>query len=75
MTQTLSLDLDGELVGSSNGLPYDYYANFVQVGTGYTAGYPNALDGWFGFGGQIDEVRIWTVARTAEELQTPAPSA
>ena len=75
---TLNLYLDGQLVGSDSGAVQDFGGSFNQIGTGYTATYyPNTNGGWYGFMGQIDDVRIWSVARTAGQVQqdmTTAPS-
>ena len=81
---TEGLYLDGQLLGSDSGGPQDVGGSLNQIGTGDTAGlyssyyYPNTNGGWFGFNGQIADVRIWSVARTAAEIQqdmTAAPSA
>jgi hypothetical protein len=56
------LYLDGDLVASSSGVAaptYDTHA--LYIGTG--------LDGNnYGFVGDIDEVKIWTTARTLEQV-------
>ena len=67
---TLNLYLDGLLAGSSSGSASDFGGSFNQIGTGYTANYyPNTKGGWYGFSGQIADVRIWSVARTAGQVQ------
>ncbi len=73
---TLSLYLDGQLVGSSSGSPFDFGGSFGQIGTGYTYDfYPNTNNGWYGFVGQIADVRLWSVAlpadRVAQDMSTP----
>jgi hypothetical protein len=65
---TLTLFLDGRQAGPSdnsrlNG-PF-----FDQIGTGYTfPSDPSTPGGWFPFKGQIDDVQIWRVARSADEV-------
>jgi hypothetical protein len=69
-SQTQSLYLDGTLIGSGLGQFQDFGGRFNQVGTGYTASYyHNTNSGWFGFHGQIDDVRIWSVPRSAGDVQ------
>ena len=70
---TQSLYLDGQLVGSGSGYFYGYPSDsYDQVGTGYTQYLPNARPGWYGFQGQIDDVQIWSVARSAAEVAQDA---
>jgi hypothetical protein len=68
--QSLTLYLDDKLVGSTNSPPSYFSLPFNQIGTGMSgvSGVPFVPNGWFGFQGQIDDVRIWSVARTASEL-------
>jgi len=77
--QTETLYLDGQLVGSVSGAAQDFGGSYDQIGTGYTVGsWPAAPRGWYGFVGQINNVRIWSVARTAGQVQqdiTTAPAA
>ena len=42
--------------------------SFNQIGTGYTDYWPAAPGGWYGFQGQITNVSIWNVARSAAEV-------
>jgi Concanavalin A-like lectin/glucanases superfamily len=44
-----SLYLDGQLVASGFAYSYDYGYSFDQIGTGYSAYYPAAPAGWYGF--------------------------
>src|SRR5262249_48074119 len=68
-----NLYLDDQLVGSATGAPSDFAANFNQIGAGYWQGDPSSDgNGWSGFKGAIDEGRIWSVARSADELRTNA---
>ncbi|HKI21085.1 MAG TPA: LamG domain-containing protein, partial [Isosphaeraceae bacterium] len=64
------LYLDGQLVSTgSGGNISDFGGSFNQIGTGYTDGWPATPGGWYGFMGQIDDVRIWSGARTAGQVQ------
>jgi hypothetical protein len=65
---TLSLYLDGQLVSTLSGSLSDFPGTINQVGTGYTDGWPDASGCWYGFKGQIDAVRIWSVVRSASEV-------
>jgi hypothetical protein len=74
-----TLYLDGQLVGSgSSGSWLAPGSSFYQIGTGYTnSSDPAAPGGWYGFRGQIADVAIWTVARSAGEIpqdMTTAPT-
>ena len=74
---TMTLYLDGQLVGSVSGSPQYFGGSFNQIGTGYTDDWPATPGGWYGFVGQIDDVRIWSEARTAGQISqdmTTAPS-
>ena len=51
--QTMSLYLDGQLIGSVSGSPQDIDGSFNQVGTGYTDYWPATPGGWYGFQGEI----------------------
>ncbi len=73
---TGSLYLDGQLVESVSGSPSGYTGGYDQIGTGDTAYYyPNTNGGWYGFVGQIQDVRIWNVALSASEIQQDIVSA
>jgi Concanavalin A-like lectin/glucanases superfamily/FG-GAP-like repeat len=76
-TATLSLYLDGELEGSTVDSPlYGFSGNFDQIGTGYTSNWMAATPGgWYGFVGQIADVRIWNVARTGDEINADMTTA
>ncbi len=67
------LYLDGQLVASTSGsyVGYNTYSDqYGQIGTGYTAYYYYATNnGWYGFVGQIDDVRIWNVALSSDQIQ------
>ena len=66
---TQSLYLDGQLVETTSGSITDFGGIYDQIGTGYTDGWTAAPGGWYGFTGQIAEVRIWNESRTAGEIQ------
>jgi hypothetical protein len=72
--QTLRLYLDGLPAGSATGSPSDLYGSFSQIGTGFTGnGYPNypgTNGGWYSFQGEIADVQIWSVARSADQIGT-----
>ncbi len=72
-SQTFSLYLDGQLVGSVAGVGQDIPGSSDQIGMGFAGfsgeGYwPDTPGGWYGFVGQISDVRIWSEARTAGEI-------
>ena len=63
-----TLYLDGRVVGSGSG-GYVYGDSFDQIGTGYTnPADPSTPGGWYGFRGQIADVRVWSTARPADEI-------
>src|SRR5262249_20970771 len=69
-SQTESLYLDGRLIGSTSGWVQVSRGGFVQLGTGYTQGWPAGGDnGWDPFHGEIGEVRIWSGGRSGREIQ------
>jgi Concanavalin A-like lectin/glucanases superfamily/FG-GAP-like repeat len=73
---TMTVYLDGELLGSVFGSPQYLADSFNQIGTGYTDYWPAAPGGWYGFVGQIDDVRVWSEARSAADISedmTTAP--
>ncbi|MCX6020817.1 MAG: LamG domain-containing protein, partial [Chloroflexi bacterium] len=65
-----TLYLDGVAVGTLPGAVDHVGMSKNQVGGGYAAGWPGVPPGvgWFPFDGTIDEVRIWNVARSADEI-------
>ena len=81
-TGSLSLYVDGQLVGTTL---VTYYGSglynpegsfsFNQIGTGYTTTEEGTPGGWFGFAGEINDVAIWNVTRSASEVSqdTSAP--
>ena len=75
-SETQSLYLDGQIVGTGVGSITDFGGTYDQIGTGYTDGWTAAPGGWYGFTGQIGDVRIWSAVRTAGQVQqdmTTAP--
>ena len=48
---TMTLYLDGQLIGSVSGSPQYLAASFNQIGTGYTDYWPATPGGWYGFVG------------------------
>ncbi len=68
-SSTVSLYLDGQLLGIGSGSTSDFGGDFNQIGTGYTNGWPNTSGGWYGFVGQIDDVRIWSEALSASQVE------
>ena len=56
---TQNLYLDNHLIETSSGSVTDFGGTYDQIGTGYTDGWAAAPGGWYGFIGQIAEVRIW----------------
>jgi Concanavalin A-like lectin/glucanases superfamily len=66
---TLSLYLDGQLVGTGPGSVVDAGATFDQIGDGFTDGWAATPGGWYGFAGRIADVRIWSMALSASQVQ------
>ena len=65
-----ALFLDGQNVGSTSSFFLGSGGPYNQIGTGYTdSSEPFTPGGWYGFRGQIDDVRIWSVERTADEIR------
>jgi hypothetical protein len=68
-TQTLHVDgsqIGGPVEGSINHLDMGYN----QIGLGHSSHvWPSLGSGWRSFGGLIDDVRLWHVARTEEEIR------
>jgi hypothetical protein len=66
---SLTLFLDGRVAGPSSN-SHLYGPVFDQIGTGYTfPSDPSTPGGWYGFRGQIDDVQIWSMARSADEIR------
>src|SRR5262249_7488093 len=61
--------LDGALTGRTNHTQTSYAGAYsYQLGTGYTLNWAGGNGGWFNFNGLIDDVRLWGVARSTNEL-------
>jgi hypothetical protein len=61
--------LDGSLAGSAPFTQTSYASTYsYQLGTGKTLGWPGGNNNWFNFNGLIDEVRLWDVARSTNDL-------
>ena len=65
---TMTAYLDGQLLGTVTGSPQEIDGNYDQIGTGYTDNWPATPGGWYGFVGEIDDVRVWGEVRTAAEI-------
>ncbi|MFI5454651.1 MAG: FG-GAP-like repeat-containing protein [Isosphaerales bacterium] len=65
---TMTFYVDGELIGSVSKSPQYLNDSFNQIGTGYTDYWPATPGGWYGFVGRIDDVRVWSEARSAGDI-------
>ena len=63
------LYLDGQLVATTSITP-QLYDGPNQIGTGYTTFWPDGLGGWSTFSGQMEEARVWSVARSQAQIQS-----
>ena len=67
---TESLYLDGQLIGSASGSLRVIDGGFNQIGVGYTADhFPDANNDWYSFVGEINNLRIWSAARSAAQVR------
>jgi hypothetical protein len=68
---TETLYVDGQFVGSQQTVETSYsFTYWYFVGTGFAEGWTNTNDYWFYFGGDIDEVSVSDIARSADWIQT-----
>jgi hypothetical protein len=67
-----TLYLDGVAMGSLSGTISHLNMAKNQIGIGFASNWPAAQTGWFGFTGEIDEVRIWHRALGADEIVASA---
>lgn len=67
-----TLYLDGVSVGTRQGNVIHQDNSKNQLGTGYTAAWPGGNNGWFHFGGSLDDVRFYSGALRATEVVTLA---
>jgi hypothetical protein len=71
--QGRTLFVDGRMAGAGSGV-FAFagagYTFYNQIGTGYTnPSDPATPGGLYGFRGQIDEVRVWTLARSDDQIR------
>jgi len=74
--QTITLYLDGQLVGSQAGR-FSIHMAILSRSEPDTPTIGRHTGGWFGFVGRIDDVRFWSEARSAGEIsqdRSAAPS-
>ncbi|MHC4995741.1 MAG: LamG-like jellyroll fold domain-containing protein, partial [Planctomycetota bacterium] len=65
---TQRMYLDGQLVGERSGGINHLDMTFNQIGNGYTSGWPWGNSWFYGFTGEINDVRIWHKALTEQEI-------
>ena len=67
-----SVYLDGSLLGSIafGQVAYSPSGYKYQLGTGYSADWPAAINGWYDFQGVIDEISLYNRALTPAEIRT-----
>ncbi|MCA9255173.1 MAG: laminin G domain-containing protein, partial [Phycisphaerales bacterium] len=66
---TQSLFLDGAVIGTLAGNINHLTMTDNQIGVGYSeVGWPGLTNGWQGFEGVIDDARIWSTARTQQQI-------
>jgi RHS repeat-associated protein len=68
---TEELYVDGQLVGSQQVSEFSYNSAYAYlVGTGETANWPAGNGSWFYLNGDLDEVTVSSMARSADWIQT-----
>src|SRR5262249_49332783 len=64
-----TLYLDGKPLGTLPGAVNHVNMQHNQIGVGCTGGWPGGNGSWYGFVGNIAEVRVWHAVRTQAEIQ------
>ena len=65
---TITLYLDGQVVGSVSATLTSINFAYDQIGSGFSNYAPATPFGWYGFVGQIAGVRVWSGARSPDQI-------